>query len=82
MEQELRLCDLCPGERALLVGLPCGSLRQRLMDIGFLEDTEIECVGISPLGDPAAYLVRGAVFALRQEDSRCIVVRRGEVPWA
>ena len=44
-------------------------MRRRLQDIGLISGTRVECVGVSPLGDPAAYLIRGAVIALRREDS-------------
>lgn len=51
-----------------------GAMRRRLQDLGLIEDTEIECVGRSPLGDPAAYLIRGAVVALRDTDAATIDV--------
>ena len=43
-------------------------MRRRLQDIGLIEGTVVECVGKSPLGDPCAYVIRGAVIALRSED--------------
>ena len=47
------LADLLPGERAAVLKLNLtGRLRRRLMDIGLIEGTEVECVGLSPLGDP------------------------------
>ena len=58
-----------------LSSLQCGqsavvrAMRRRLQDIGLISGTRVECVGVSPLGDPAAYLIRGAVIALRREDS-------------
>ena len=52
-----------------------GSIRRRLLDIGLVKDTKIECVGKSPAGDPAAFLIRGAVIAIRSEDMKDIVVR-------
>lgn len=51
-----------------------GAMRRRLQDLGLIEDTEIECVGRSPLGDPAAYLIRGAVVALRDTDAAAVDV--------
>ena len=54
-----------------------GSIRRRLLDIGLVENTEVECVGKSPLGDPCAYLIRGAVIAIRCEDGAKILVERG-----
>lgn len=47
---------------------------QRLLDIGLVQNTAVECVGVSPSGDPTAYLIRGAVIALRNEDGRHIHV--------
>lgn len=56
-----------------------GSMRRRLLDIGLIEDTVVECVGISPAGDPHAFLIRGAVIAIRREDcKKILVIPRGE----
>ena len=46
---------------------------QRLKDIGVVENTVITCLMSSPLGDPRAYGIRGAVIALRREDARQIL---------
>lgn len=51
-----------------------GSMRRRLQDIGLIEGTQVECVQKSPAGDPVAYLIRGAVIALRAEDSAGVLV--------
>ena len=51
-----------------------GSMRRRLLDIGLVEGTSIECLQKSPAGDPVAYLIRGAVIALRSEDSAAVLV--------
>ncbi len=68
------LSDMRKGEKAVIKTiLVKGDLRQRLMDIGFIEGTEVRCVRISPFGDPKAFLVRGAVIALRSEDSSGIL---------
>ena len=42
-----------------------GDLRRRFMDIGLVEGTPVECLRKSPAGDPKAYLIRGAVLAIR-----------------
>lgn len=77
MFSELSLCDISPGQRAVVRRLCAeGSMRRRLLDVGLIEDTKVECVGRSPGGDPSAYLIRGAVIAIRSEDSRGIMVRR------
>lgn len=53
------------------------SLRRRLQDLGLIPGTRVECVLKSPLGDPAAYLVRGAVIALRRKDARQVGLEEG-----
>lgn len=68
------LSDIKKGEKLLIKKIKTkGELRQRLMDIGFIEETKTECVGISPFGDPKAYYLRGTVIALRKEDSAGIM---------
>ena len=52
-----------------------GSMRRRLQDIGIVRGAEIKCLMHSPSGDPAAYLIKGAVIALRSEDSSQIFIR-------
>lgn len=51
------------------------SLKQRLYDIGLVPGTTIKVVHQSPSGNPRAYLVRGAVIALRNCDAEKISVR-------
>ncbi len=76
MQHTLRLCDLAPGQRGVVRTLETtGPMRRRLLDIGLVEDTAVECLGRSPGGDPAAYLIRGAVIAIRREDSAGVVLR-------
>lgn len=65
------------GEQAVVETLRAhGSMRRRLLDIGLVQGTNVECIGRSPLGDPAAYLIRGAVIAIREADCRDVLVRR------
>lgn len=70
MEREKTLRDLRPGQEAVVAALrSTGTMRRRLRDLGLIEGTKVRCLGVSPLGDPAAYAIRGAVIALRGEDS-------------
>ena len=55
-----------------------GSMRRRLQDLGLIEGTRVECLQRSPSGDPTAYLIRGAVIALREEDSSKIIVETAQ----
>ncbi len=76
MNLDISLNDIKIGERAKVCRLlSTGSMRRRLLDIGLIENTEVECIGKSPSGDPRAYLIRGAVIAIRSEDCKNIAVR-------
>ena len=46
------------------------AMRRRLLDLGLIRGTRVTCTAKSPAGDPAAYLIRGAVIALRGRDAR------------
>lgn len=70
MQQAKKLSTLQRGERGIVHQIELsGSMRRRLQDIGLIQGTTITCLQKSPLGEPIAYLIRGAVIALRQEDS-------------
>ena len=79
MTQERTLCSLRPGEcgrvRALRV---FGPMRRRLRELGLVEGAELCCLGRSPLGDPAAYSLYGAVLALREQEGSRILLERKE----
>jgi len=69
------LNDLKRGQKARVLAVrSTGGIRRRLLDLGLIEGTEVECLGKSPAGDPTAFLIRGAVIALRSEDSGKIYI--------
>lgn len=69
------LFDLKVGENGTIKKLlSTGSMRRRLLDIGLINDTNVTCVGQSPTGDPKAFLIRGAVIAIRSEDCKNILI--------
>lgn len=79
MSEVIQLTDLKKGQKAVIFELAVfDDMRRRLQDIGLIEGTVVECVGKSPLGDPCAYYIRGAVIALRSEDSGRVMVHRLE----
>ena len=70
------LKDLLPSQSGAVLHMThTGGMRRRLSDIGLVQDTVVECVGVSPSGDPSAYLIRGAVIALRKQDAEKVAVR-------
>lgn len=76
MNRETSLSELKIGQCAVVTGLSAeDTMRRRLQDMGLIEGTQVECVGISPLKDPSAYLIRGAVIALRKKDASSVTVQ-------
>ncbi len=66
---------LKPGRSATITAIRnTDAERRRLLDLGILPGTQIENVMSSPLGDPVAYRVRNAVFALRSEQANLIEI--------
>ena len=47
-----------------------------MLDLGIVKNTIIKPVLKSPSGDPVAYEIRGAIIALRKEDSDLIMVKK------
>ena len=76
MNEPHYLSDLAPGQRGTVRALGAtGAMRRRMLDIGLAPGTEVECLGRSPAGDPSAYLIRGAVIAIRASDGRDVLLR-------
>lgn len=73
------LSHLRPGEKGRVVNISYASRgieRRRLMDLGIVPGTIIKAELVSPSGDPTAYLVRGALIALRREQTATINISR------
>ena len=51
-----------------------GTIKRRLLDIGLIPGTIVECLLRSPSGDPYAYDIRGTVIAIRTDDAKDILV--------
>lgn len=76
MTRRKRLDELCVGECATVDSLLCkGSVRRRFLDIGLVRGTKVICKGESPLGDPRAYLIRGALIAVRGTDAHNVEIK-------
>ncbi|MCL2018430.1 MAG: ferrous iron transport protein A [Oscillospiraceae bacterium] len=63
------------GEATILQLGVRGGIRRRLQDLGLIEGTHVKCLQKSPLGDPSAFLIRGAVIAIRSDDTSLIIVK-------
>ncbi len=77
MKELYCLNDMKPGQTARIAELPSAKdIRRRLQDLGLIRHTLVQCVGKSPSGDPAAFLIRGAVIAIRAADGKEIQIER------
>ena len=75
------LSTLGPGETATVVSIaPAihGVERRRLLDLGLVPGTRVGMVRRGPGGDLAAYRIRGAVMALRDEQATHVRIERAE----
>ncbi len=76
MSTSKMLSDMQEGAAAEVAELLAeGGIRRRLRDIGLIEGTKVRCLNRGPSGDPIAYLIRGAVIALRNEDSSKVIIK-------
>ena len=72
---QISLNKLPIGRKANVSGLTSdGATRRRMLDLGVIDGTEIVPLYKSPSGNPVAYLIRGAVIALRSDVSEKIMV--------
>ena len=69
------LCDMKIGEKGIIKKIEANeNIKRRLLDIGLINGTQVECVLKSPFNDPMAYLIRGAIIAIRKNDCNKIEV--------
>ena len=76
VKKETSLLNSVPlGEKCVVESLLSnGTHRRRLLDLGFTKGTVVEVVQKSPFGSLRAYEIRGAVIALRTEDTSKVEV--------
>ena len=55
-----------------------GMFRRRLLDLGFTPGTCAQCLFSAPSGNPKAYMIRGAVIALRNDDAAMVSTGEGD----
>ncbi len=73
MPKVLSLDQIMLGRRYQVSGLTAaGMLRRRLLDLGIVSGAIIIGVRRASFGDPTAYLIKGALVALRKEEA-CLI---------
>ena len=77
MSEVIPLHKLSCGDKGIIVKLDNSLLLyERLKELGIIEGAEIQKIMTSPLGDPSAYLIKGALIAIRRSDTFGIFVDR------
>ena len=68
--------DTIPPSGTCLVGSvgAQGSLRKRLMEMGFVPGAHVEVIRVAPLGDPVEYRIKGYHISLRAAEAKLISV--------
>jgi len=70
IQPPVKLSSLDPGQSGRVLALRCeGFDRRRLLDLGLTPGTIVECAFPGPMREPMAYRVRGALIALRPEQT-------------
>ena len=70
MYETMTLSALPLGESAYVTYISVRpDMAHRLADLGLVPGTRVTCLARSPTGNPAAYLIRGSLIALRQNDA-------------
>jgi len=78
--ETLELSSLLEGESGYVTQIFAHpAMARRLADLGLIRGTRVTCMARSPAGDPCAYLIRGALIALRNADARGILLERRTV---
>ncbi len=73
MERNGSLSSLREGGCCIVTDISAaGKMRSRFIDLGVEKGARIECLHARPGGGIAAYLICGAVIALRSADAACI----------
>ncbi len=77
MTETYTLCDLHSGECAAVIEiLPTCPIKRRLYDVGLIGGTPVKCLYQSAGKDMKAYLIRGAVIAIRNRDCAQVLISK------
>ena len=71
----MSLDEIKLNEKAIIKKVECqGNIKRRLLDLGLVKGTKIVPILVSPVKDPRAFLVRGSIVAIREEEAENIEV--------
>lgn len=71
----MKLNDLKINDKAIITKVDAGeNIKRRLLDMGFVKGTLVQKVLVSSGDNMVAYFVKGAVVAIRRDDTKDIEV--------
>jgi ferrous iron transport protein A len=70
----MRLSELKPGERGMIVEFQSNELELKLMEMGCIPGEEVVVEQIAPLGDPISIRIAGYSLSLRKNEANQIIV--------
>jgi len=73
----MNLTDLKRNEKAYIIEINnSATLKNRLIDMGLVKDTEIKIIQPSVLGSPVEIFLRGYKLTIRKSDAKLVIVRK------
>jgi len=67
------------GKSAIIDSLTSNNIeRRRMLDFGFVPNAQITALYRSPFNNPTAYLIKGTIIALRNEDAKKVIIKKGD----
>jgi ferrous iron transport protein A len=77
INKQVSLSDMPVGSDVIVSKVETkGTIKRRLLDLGFVPGARVKVALQSPVGDPIAYEIRGTVIALRKSDAHGILVSK------
>ena len=70
----MKLSELKPGERGMIVEFQSNELELKLMEMGCIPGEEVVVEQIAPLGDPIEFRLRGYCLSLRDEQAKHVMI--------
>ncbi len=71
----LSVYDLKPGQQGRVSQVAAGgAIRQRLLDMGLLPDTDLEMLRVAPAGEPVWIELDGSQLALRRKEAEAVLL--------
>ena len=72
----MKATDLNQGEKATIIEVEAGELKNKLIEMGCFEGNFIQRLYTAPLGDPIAFDINGYILGLRKEEAKYVLVNK------